>query len=273
MIVQTLVENTAINDQFRSNHGLSFYIKTDKHNILFDVGENENFLYNAKQLNVPIEKVDIVIISHAHYDHGGALEIFLKKNNTALIYLQKTAFEKYYAVVEDKKIDISLNTDLKSHPQIRLVDDFLRIDDELSIFGKITSRKLTSHLSSCLYKEINQELVLDNFEHEQCLVVEFEDKKILFGGCAHSGIINILERGENLYQTEFDFIFSGFHLFNPITKEPENPELISAIEQELLKRKTIFYTGHCTGQEVFNMLKKNMKDKIRYASAGSEVII
>lgn len=99
MIVNTLVENTTINTQFKASHGLSFYIQTDKHNILFDVGENENFLHKARQLNVSIKDVDIVIISHAHFDHGGALDIFLKENNTALIYLQKTAFEKYYSVI------------------------------------------------------------------------------------------------------------------------------------------------------------------------------
>lgn len=273
MIVNTLVENTAINTQFKASHGLSFYIQTDKHNILFDVGENENFLHNARQLNVSIKDVDIVIISHAHFDHGGALEIFLKENNTALIYLQKTAFGKYYSVIGDNKFDLSLNNALKKHPQVKLMDDFTRIDDELSIFSNITGQKLTSTVNSCLYKKMNHELVLDNFEHEQCLVVESKNKKILFGGCAHNGIVNILEKGESLYQTEFDFVFSGFHLFNPRTKISENPKLITAIGQELLKRKTIFYTGHCTGQEAFDTLKENMKDKIWYASAGSEVTI
>ncbi|WP_291440275.1 MBL fold metallo-hydrolase [Desulfovibrio sp.] len=273
MIVKTLVENTALDKRFRANHGLSFYIETNKHKILFDVGENENFLYNASLLNVHIDQIDVVVISHAHIDHGGALNLFLEKNDTALIYLQKEAFEKYYAISGGRQFDLSLDAALKSHPRIRLVDDFVRIDDELSIFGKITGRKLVTQLNASLFKKVNQQFVHDEFAHEQCLVVEFENKKILFGGCAHSGIVNILEKGENLYQSEFDFVFSGFHLFDPITKVSEQPELVTAIEQELRKRKTVFYTGHCTGETVFNALKENMRDKIWYASAGSEVTV
>ena len=243
MIVKTLVENTAADDRFRANHGLSFYIQTDKHKILFDVGENENFIHNAVQLNVSIREVDTVIISHAHYDHGGALDIFLRENRTATVYLHKTAFEKYYSVHGDKKFDLSLNSALKAHPQINLVDDFMRIDDELSIFGNITGRNPKPTMNASLYKEIDHKLVLDDFRHEQCLVVESENKKILFGGCAHNGILNILEKGESLYRTEFDFVFSGFHLFNRRAKTSEDPNLVTSIGQELLKRKTIFHTG------------------------------
>ena len=78
MIIKTLVENTALNDTFRANHGLSFYIETQQHKILFDVGKNENIVYNAKQLDVHLDQVDTVVISHAHLDHGGALDIFWK---------------------------------------------------------------------------------------------------------------------------------------------------------------------------------------------------
>lgn len=273
MIIKTLVENTALNDTFRANHGLSFYIETQQHKILFDVGKNENIVYNAKQLDVHLDQVDTVVISHAHLDHGGALDIFLENNSTATIYLQKSAFEKYYAVTGNTKQEIGLNRALKTHPQVRLVDGFIRLDAELSLFSKILGRKLTSPLNACLCKQTQQEIVPDDFEHEQCLVVESEGKKLLFGGCAHNGIVNILERVEDICKTQFDFVFSGFHLFDPITKTPESPELVAAIAQELLRRKTVFYTGHCTGQEVFARLKKLMGKKIEYASAGSQIFV
>ena len=237
------------------------------------MGKNENIVYNAKQLDVHLDQVDTVVISHAHLDHGGALDIFLENNSTATIYLQKSAFEKYYAVTGNTKQEIGLNRALKTHPQVRLVDGFIRLDAELSLFSKILGRKLTSPLNACLCKQTQQEIVPDDFEHEQCLVVESEGKKLLFGGCAHNGIVNILERGEDICKTQFDFVFSGFHLFDPITKTPESPELVAAIAQELLRRKTVFYTGHCTGQEVFARLKKLMGKKIEYASAGSQIFV
>lgn len=50
MLIKTLVENTAISKDFGSEHGLSLYIETKKHKILFDVGASELFLQNAKSL-------------------------------------------------------------------------------------------------------------------------------------------------------------------------------------------------------------------------------
>ena len=56
--------------------GLVFYIETKKHKVLFDVGQSALFLSNAHRLNIDIQKVDTLVISHGHYDHGGGLEDF-----------------------------------------------------------------------------------------------------------------------------------------------------------------------------------------------------
>ena len=77
MLIKTLVENTAISKDFGSEHGLSLYIETKKHKILFDVGASELFLKNAKKLDVSIADVDFLVISHGHYDHGGGLKSFI----------------------------------------------------------------------------------------------------------------------------------------------------------------------------------------------------
>ena len=80
MIIKALVENTSISEDFASEHGLSLYIETKNHKILFDVGASELFLQNAKKLDVNIADVDFLVISHGHYDHGGGLKTFLKEN-------------------------------------------------------------------------------------------------------------------------------------------------------------------------------------------------
>lgn len=77
MIIKTLVENTAVSTEYLKRNGLSFYIETKQHKILFDLGPDESFLLNAKKLQVDISDIDTVIISHGHSDHGGALRTFL----------------------------------------------------------------------------------------------------------------------------------------------------------------------------------------------------
>ncbi len=89
MLIKTLVENTSLSKDFGSEHGLSLYIETQNHKILFDVGASDLFLQNAKKLDVNIADVDFLAISHGHYDHGGGLKTFLEENTKAEVFLRK----------------------------------------------------------------------------------------------------------------------------------------------------------------------------------------
>ena len=80
MLIKILVENTSISKELGSEHGLSLYIETKKHKIMFDVGASDLFLQNAKGLDVNIADIDFLVISHGHYDHGGGLKTFLEEN-------------------------------------------------------------------------------------------------------------------------------------------------------------------------------------------------
>lgn len=76
MIIKVLVENTAVSSEYGKVHGLCLYIETENHKVLFDLGPSGLFLENALKMGVKIEEVDTVVISHGHYDHGGALDSF-----------------------------------------------------------------------------------------------------------------------------------------------------------------------------------------------------
>ena len=89
MRIAALMENTAVSEEFVCSHGLSLYIETRGHRILFDMGQDGRFLENAKKLGIDIAGVDLAILSHGHYDHGGGLRAFLETNSQALIHIQK----------------------------------------------------------------------------------------------------------------------------------------------------------------------------------------
>lgn len=245
MLIKTLVENTAISSAYRKRRGICLYIETRYHKILFDLGPDDTFLRNAEQMNVDIEAVDTVVISHGHIDHGGALRLFLERNHTATVYIHQRAFEAVYAPFFLFQRNVGLDQSLANHERLFYLNDTYCIDEELLIFTD------------------------DNASHpEQCLLVYESGMRVLFAGCAHTGILNLLELTEE-YTPYLDYAITGFHLYDPRTRKGEELDSIMVIGEGLKKYATRFITGHCTGNDAFVILKTMMGDQIGSFSTGT----
>ncbi|WP_195430597.1 MBL fold metallo-hydrolase [Clostridium sp. D46t1_190503_E9] len=274
MVITTLVENTSISKEFKCKHGLSLYIKTDKHNILFDLGSNGLFIENAIKLNIDISDVDIVIISHGHKDHGGALKLFLQHNSKAKIYIHKDAFNKYYtSVLGALKFYVGLDDRLQFNERIVFTENIFEVDESLCLFSNVPKKYETASSNNSLFIKIDGKYYKDDFTHEQNLLIKENDKYILIAGCAHKGIVNIVEKAEEIMASNISTVISGFHLFNPVNKKSESLEFISNIVKCLNNKDTVFYTCHCTGNKAFNILKENLRDKIMHLSTGQVIEI
>ena len=69
MKITSLLENTAAHPLVGAEHGLSLYIETEKHRILFDIGQTDLFARNAEALGVDLSQVDLAVLSH--YSRAG----------------------------------------------------------------------------------------------------------------------------------------------------------------------------------------------------------
>lgn len=147
------------------------------------------------------------------------------------------------------------------------------LDEEIHIFSNITGNRLSPNGNKVLKEQVDGQLIQDSFRHEECVAVFAEGKKLLFSGCAHNGIINILDRYREIYGTDPDYLFSGFHMMkdNPYTEE--DIAIIRGTAEELKKTHTICYSGHCTSQAGFDILKEMMGDQLQYMHSGSVVEI
>ena len=112
MKIWTLVENTSINENIKNEHGLSFYIETKNHKILFDFGQSDIFVENAEQMGIDLSCVDIAILSHGHYDHGGGIKKFLQINSNAKIYANKNVFNLHSKPLQKKLVYFNFNTSI-----------------------------------------------------------------------------------------------------------------------------------------------------------------
>lgn len=269
----TLVENTKTSADYFNKHGLCLYIETAKHKILFDLGPNDTFAKNAEKMNIDIKQIDTVIISHGHKDHGGGLKTFLALNSKAKIYIRETAFDSHYIKVLNIPFSVSLNKSLATSKRFIFTDEITTIDDELLLFSKVDSIEYHSKSNDVLYAKVENQLIKDDFSHEQNLIITSDNKRILLSGCSHTGIVNIQNKAELILSDKISTVIGGFHLFNPPTKKYESYELIDNIAKALNKTESIYYTCHCTGLKVYEQMKEILGEKLQYLSTGSEIIL
>lgn len=275
MKVTTLLENKTTCGSLRCEHGLSLYIETAQHKILFDSGASDAFWENAKSLGVDLTQVDIAFLSHAHNDHCGGLLTFLEGNKTAKVYLQKEAFGDYYVVTGDKCAFIGLDASLRAYAdRFVMAEGVTEIDGELTLFSGIPGRELMSEANATLREKVGEDYPRDAFRHEQNLLVREGEKLVLFAGCAHSGIVNILSRAQEISGRAPDAVFAGFHLYNPSLGQSEPRALVDAVGERLRALKaTRYVTGHCTGETAYGWLRETLGNRLGYMATGTEFTI
>lgn len=258
MKITALIENTSNKNDITTEHGLSLYIQTQKHKILFDMGQSNIFCDNAEKLNIKLEDIDIAILSHGHYDHGGGLKKFLEINTTAPVYIHEKSFNKHYSG-KDKYIGLDMS--IKNSDRIIFTNKNIKIDDELEILNcnnSIAKYPLSNENMNLLTEN---GMITDSFEHEQYLIITENCKKTVISGCSHKGIQNISD------WLKPDCIVGGFHLKNT-EMNSEGKEKLSEIAHNLFEKNITYYTCHCTGIEQYDFMKTIMKDKLFYLHCG-----
>lgn len=271
----TLLENQKESKKLKNKHGLSFYIESNGNKIIFDTGPDDSFLQNANKLGINISDVDFLIISHGHVDHGGGIEAFIKSNHKAKIIMSKHAFNSHYTkLFKIIKFYVGLNPKLKKSKRINYIEGIENLNNGLLLFDGVNADKLFPKSNSKLLKKTDGGFIEDDFKHEINLIISEGERRILICGCAHKGVVNIIEKAEGIIARDIDVVIGGMHLYNPITKRYESNEFIKELSSSLSKNKVEdYFTCHCTGEKAYKLLKKELKGKLNYLKTGSIIEI
>ena len=98
MKITVLAENSVCKSNslnVKAENGLSLFIEFDERKILFDTGQSDLFIHNARKMGIDLSQVDYLVISHGHFDHGGGLKHFLKINKKAKVFLHINAAKNF----------------------------------------------------------------------------------------------------------------------------------------------------------------------------------
>ena len=255
MKVTVLAENTSACG-LPAEHGLSLYIEASGKKLLFDTGQSALFAENAEVLGVDLSAVDLCVLSHGHYDHGGGLKRFMELNRSAPVYMSRYAFEPHYRGTQK---DIGLDRELMQSDRITFTDGVTKLCESMTLYSCIDGETVVPVDPGGLMTMRDGVLCHEDFRHEHVLLIEENGKRVLLSGCSHRGIINITDRFRP------DVLIGGFHF----SKLPLDDTLRGYAER-LDGYDTTYYTCHCTGTEQFEFMRRYMK-RLHYLSTGDRV--
>ena len=266
---QILAENYAYKTQ-HAEWGFSVFIDFNGTQLLFDTGQSGDcVLKNAKFLNVPLENIEAIILSHGHYDHTGGLNKILKAIGNKKIFAHKEVFTKRFSLEKGKKINSNPFLKYKklflsnNYPFV-FCNDLIKIKKDLYLIGNVPLTNSVEKISDHFIMSIDNNITPDTFSDELHLVLDLPQGLFILTGCAHRGLINIATHIKNTFNKNIFGIMGGTHLYE--ASQDQINHVANFIKRENIQS---FSPSHCTGIEKIFTLKNIFPDIVFPSFCGS----
>jgi 7,8-dihydropterin-6-yl-methyl-4-(beta-D-ribofuranosyl)aminobenzene 5'-phosphate synthase len=235
MKLTILTENVA-GGKFLAEHGLSYLIEIDGEQILFDTGHSDVFLKNAKMLGIDIlKKVQKVVLSHGHWDHGDGLQFLEKKT----LIIHPDSFAKRFRKNDKSPVGLSFSKEeaSKSYTLIE-TKTFCQISKNLFYLGEIPRKTQFENQTTTFEFENGED---DFITDDSALAAVVDNNLVIVTACSHSGICNICEQAKKVTGIpEIMAVIGGFHLK---LNNHQTTETIKYFKNNNVKS---LYPSHCT---------------------------
>ncbi len=278
--ISVLIEDSKSPDkpQLRNKHGLSFFIQAkigdDKVTVLMDTGPSpEALLYNADMMGINLENVDVIVLSHGHYDHTGGLHEALKQVKKRVPVIgHPTVFEPKLSMMPHLRLigaPVTSSDILSASGVPVFASDPVKIANGITTTGEVPRISAFETVRG-FWTVHNQRFIEDKMIDEQSLIIDIEGKGlVVVAGCAHAGIINTIKHAQKIAENNrVHAVLGGFHLINA------DANRIQATVDELQKLDPEFVGPcHCTGKKAAKKMAEAFGDRHHPLHSGDSIEI
>ena len=253
MKLHVLVDNnTFIDMYYLGEPAVSYYIEDEDSKILFDTGYSDIFIRNANKMNLDLNEINKIVLSHGHNDHTRGLN-YLNLNDKKDLICHEDSLN--YKELDHLSIGIELTREqLEDKYNLIIENKPIQISKNIFYLGEIPTLNNFEHRKVIGQQKVNHELIDDLVMEDTALVYKNENGLFIITGCSHSGICNIVEYAKKVcHDDRIIGIIGGFHLFEV------NDQIIKTIEYFKSNHIQSLYPCHCVSLDVKIEMAKQLK--------------
>jgi 7,8-dihydropterin-6-yl-methyl-4-(beta-D-ribofuranosyl)aminobenzene 5'-phosphate synthase len=273
-VTAAILLNNSAAENLKSEHGLSIWIEFGEKRVLFDTGQSDVLLENAKLLGINLKNTDAIVMSHGHYDHTGGLKAVLDIAGKAVLYIHPEALKLRYSQKEKTARMIGMPDSAKQ--TVRKMADAGRVVwtemptevlPGLFVTSRIPRNTDYEDTGGPFFDDPNCHKP-DEFADDQAVYFMTKQGLAVILGCAHSGVINTLDYITKMTNQKNAYaVVGGMHLINADSNRIERT--IDALKKYDVQK---IIPLHCTGQNGIDKIQKAFGDKCMLLHAGDKVI-
>jgi 7,8-dihydropterin-6-yl-methyl-4-(beta-D-ribofuranosyl)aminobenzene 5'-phosphate synthase len=273
ILLTVLVENSTYGRDLRAEHGLAVHLKTGPHSFLFDTGQSDLLVHNARLLGVNLSPLDAIVLSHGHYDHTGGLGAVRDLAPRAALYAHPAAWGPHLARHPDgSTCDVGMAP--RSREAVRAFET--RRYDTVAKTEVAPGLFLTGEIPrETDFEDVGGPFVLDAagrqpdpIADDQALFFDTRDGVVVLLGCAHAGVVNTLRHVRRLTSARpLHAVLGGMHL---LAASPERMERTMEALRELGVQR--LGPAHCTGMAATARLWNAFPGACAVCAVGSRLV-
>ncbi len=267
--VTAIVEN-APREGFTVEHGLSLWVETPRGALLFDTGQGKALLPNAERLNLDLGAAEFLVLSHGHYDHTGAVEDVLARNEKLMLVHHPEAFRRRFSVRRDEApreigIPAAAAAAIRALPPRRVCRSAAPVElgPDIGTTGEVPRATPYEDVGGPFFLDAEGKTP-DTIPDDQSLWIRTGKGLVVICGCAHSGVVNTVHQARRVTgEHRIAGLIGGFHLNAASERRLEETARV------LLDWNVGFIMPcHCSGAAATDYLRGIFGDRVQAFGMG-----